>query len=88
MQNLNRNTTNELEQEIDPGVQGATSEFIASLLATLSEGFSAYAAALEIQRAQQEAISIDKSNADMQELRHQINQLTKDVKKITKALNI
>jgi hypothetical protein len=85
MQNNNRKKNNEMKQEI-PVSQAATLEVIAGLFATLSEGLATFAAALAIQEVQQQANS--NNSIDIQEIHQQLNYLTKEMKKISKALNI
>ena len=88
MQNNNRKKNNEAIPENSPVLQAASLEVIAGLLATLSEGISTFATALAIQEAQQLAINNTFNNVDIQGIQEQLNQLTKEVKKISKALNL
>jgi hypothetical protein len=85
MQNNNRKKNNEMKQEI-PVSQAATLEVIAGLFVTLSEGLATFATALAIQEVQQQANS--NNSIDIQEIHQQLNYLTKEMKKISKALNI
>ena len=85
MQNNNRKKNNEMKQEI-PVSQAATLEIIAGLFVTLSERLATFAAALAIQEVQQQANS--NNSIDIQEIHQQLNYLTKEMKKISKALNI
>ena len=87
MQNNNRKKNNEGKQDI-PISQAATLEVIAGLFSTLSEGLATFAAALAIQEAQQQANINFTNSADLQEIQQQLNYLTKEVKKISKALDI
>ena len=88
LQNNNRKKSNESIQDIPPLSQAATLEVIAGLFATLSEGLGTFATALAIQEAQQQASNNSVNNAAIQEINQQLHYLTKEVKKITKALNI
>lgn len=88
MQNNNRKKNNEAAQENSPVIQAASLEVIAGLLATLSEGISTFATALAIQEAQQLTINNTNNNVDIKGIQEQLNYLTKEVKKISKALNI
>lgn len=88
MQNNNRKKNNEAIPENSPVLQAASLEVIAGLLATLSEGISTFATALAIQEAQQLTINNTNNNVDIKGIQEQLNYLTKEVKKISKALNI
>ncbi|MEK3764688.1 MULTISPECIES: multidrug ABC transporter ATPase [unclassified Solibacillus] len=88
MQNNNRKKNNEAAQENSPVIQAASLEVIAGLLATLAEGISTFATALAIQEAQQLTINNTNNNVDIKGIQEQLNYLTKEVKKISKALNI
>lgn len=88
MQNNNRKKNNEAIPENSPVLQAASLEVIAGLLATLSEGISTFATALAIQEAQQLTINNTNNNVDIKSIQEQLNYLTKEVKKISKALNI
>lgn len=65
--------------------QAATLEIIAGLFSTLAEGLGTIATALAIQETQQQTIT---NQADLQEIHEQLYCLTKEVKRISKALNI
>ncbi|MBD8035745.1 multidrug ABC transporter ATPase [Solibacillus sp. A46] len=88
MQNNNRKKNTEAIPENSPVLQAASLEVIAGLLATLSEGISTFATALAIQEAQQLTINNTNNNVDIKGIQEQLNYLTKEVKKISKALNI
>ncbi|ATP40747.1 multidrug ABC transporter ATPase [Solibacillus sp. R5-41] len=88
MQNNNRKKNSEAAQENNPAIQAATVEVIAGLFATLAEGLATFAAVLAVQEVQQLAEENEKSSADILEIQRQLNFLTKEVKKISKALNI
>ncbi|MBD8031438.1 MULTISPECIES: multidrug ABC transporter ATPase [Solibacillus] len=88
MQNNNRKKNNEAIPENSPVLQAASLEVIAGLLATLSEGISTFATALAIQEAQQLTINNTNNNVEIKSIQEQLNYLTKEVKKISKALNI
>lgn len=84
MQNNSRKKKNEPVQEI-PVSQAASLEVIAGLFATLAEGLGTFAAALAVQEAEQQ---IHANNADLQKIQEQLHYLTKEVKKISRALNL
>lgn len=88
MQNNNRQKNSEATQENTPAIQAATVEVIAGLFATLAEGLSTVASVLAVQEVQQLAEENAKRSTDIQEIQHQLTLLTKEVKKISKALNI
>ena len=88
MQNNNRKKNNEAIPENSPIIQAASLEVIAGLLTTLAEGISTFATALAIQEAQQLTINNTNNNVDIKGIQEQLNYLTKEVKKISKALNI
>ncbi|MEK4425984.1 multidrug ABC transporter ATPase [Solibacillus sp. FSL K6-1523] len=88
MQNNNRKKNSEATQGNNPAIQAATVEVIAGLFATLAEGLSTVASVLAVQEVQQLAEENEKSSADIQEIQMQLVLLTKEVKKISKALNI
>ena len=88
MQNNNRKKNNEAIPENSPIIQAASLEVIVGLLTTLAEGISTFATALAIQEAQQLTINNTNNNVDIKGIQEQLNYLTKEVKKISKALNI
>lgn len=88
MQNNNGKKYSEATQENTPAIQAATVEVIAGLFATLAEGLSTFASVLAVQEVQQLAEENEKSSAEIQEIQRQLTILTKEVKKISKALNI
>jgi len=87
---LQNNRKKNTEPPIDnnPLIQAASLEVLAGLLATLAEGISTFASALALQEAQQQASNISQNNVDLQEVHEQLHYLTKEVKKISKALNL
>ncbi|WP_339197661.1 multidrug ABC transporter ATPase [Solibacillus sp. FSL R5-0449] len=87
MQN-NRKKNTEPPIDNNPLIQAASLEVLAGLLATLAEGISTFASALALQEAQQQASNISQNNVDLQEVHEQLHYLTKEVKKISKALNL
>ena len=88
LQNNNRKKNNDSPQDNSPISQAASLEIIAGLFATLAEGISTFAAALALQEVQQEVQQQAKTNTEIQQIQEQLYYLTKEVKKITKALNI
>lgn len=88
MQNNNRKKNKETTQSNNPVSQADIIEVLAGLFATLSEGLNTFATVLAIQEAQQQASNNGNSSVDIQEIHQQLNYLTKEMKKITKALNI
>ena len=87
MQN-NRKKNSEATQENNPAIQAATVEVIAGLFATLAEGLSTFASVLAVQEVQQLTEENEKSSAEIQDIQRQLTILTREVKKISKALNI
>lgn len=85
MQTNNRKKKSEPALDNIPVSQAASLEVISGLFATLAEGLGTFAAALAIQEAQQQTTA---SNADLQKIHEQLHYLTKEVKKISRALNI
>ena len=85
MQNNNRKKKSQTEIDTQPISQAATIEVIAGLFATLSEGLGTLATALKIQETRQQA---NISQADLQKIHEELYYLTKEVKKISKALDI
>ena len=85
MQNNNRkkNTQNAIDNI--PVSQAATIEVIAGLFATLSEGLGTLATAISIQETKQQT---NTNQADLQKIQEELHYLTKEVKKISKALDI
>ena len=65
--------------------QAATIEVIAGLFATLSEGLGTLATSLKIQETRQQT---NINQADLQKIREELYYLTKEVKKISKALDL
>lgn len=63
----------------------ATLAVIAGLVATLAEGISTVSVALAIQEEQQAAFN---NSEELQAIHRQLHELTKEVKKIKKGLNI
>lgn len=88
MQNNNRKKNNDPPQDNTPISQAASLEVIAGLFATLAEGISTFAAALALQEVQQQANIQANNNVEIQQIQEQLYYLTKEVKKISKALNI
>lgn len=84
----NRKKNTEPPIDNNPLIQAASLEVLAGLLATLAEGISTFASALALQEAQQQASNISQNNVDLQEVHEQLHYLTKEVKKISKALNL
>lgn len=84
----NRKKNNEPPIDNNPLIQAASLEVLAGLLATLAEGISTFASALALQEAQQQASNYSQNNVDLQEVHEQLHYLTKEVKKISKALNL
>lgn len=82
MQNNNRKKNNAETQDNNPVSQAATLAVIAGLIATLGDGLATIAAALAIQEAQQQAGNNGNGSADIQEMKQQLNYLTKEVKKL------
>lgn len=85
MQNQNRKKKSEPTQENISISQAASLEVIAGLFGTLSEGLGTFAAALAIQEAEQQT---NTTNADLQKIQEQLAYLTKEVRRISRALNI
>ena len=85
MQTNNRKKKSQPEIDTHPVSQAATIEVIAGLFATLSEGLGTLATALKIQETKQQA---NISQADLQKIHEELYYLTKEVKKISKALDI
>ncbi|MEK4385392.1 multidrug ABC transporter ATPase [Solibacillus sp. FSL W7-1464] len=88
MQNNNRKKNNDPPQHNSPISQAASLEIIAGLFATLAEGISTIAAAMALQEVQQQANNQANTDIEIQQIQEQLYYLTKEVKKITKALNI
>lgn len=88
MQNNNRKKNNDPPQDNTPISQAASLEVIAGLFATLAEGISTFAAALALQEVQQQANIQANNTVEIQQIQEQLYYLTKEVKKISKALNI
>ena len=88
MQNNNRKKNNDPPIDNNPLIQAASLEVLAGLLATLAEGVSTFAAALALQETQQQASNNNQNNMNLQEVQEQLYYLTKEVKKISKALNL
>lgn len=63
----------------------ATLAVIAGLVATLAQGISTVSVALAIQEEQQAAFN---NSEELQAIHRQLHELTKEVKKIKKGLNI
>ncbi|MER2119792.1 MAG: multidrug ABC transporter ATPase [Solibacillus sp.] len=87
MQN-NRKKNNEPPIDNNPLIQAASLEVLAGLLATLAEGISTFASALALQETQQQVSTSNENNMDLQGIHEQLHYLTKEVKKISKALNL
>ncbi|MER1987115.1 MAG: multidrug ABC transporter ATPase [Solibacillus sp.] len=85
MQTNNRKKKSEPALDNIPVSQAASLEVIAGLFATLAEGLGTFAAALAIQETEQQT---NANNADLQKIHEQLHYLTKEVKKISRALNI
>ena len=68
-----------------PVSQAATIEVIAGLFATLSEGLGTLATSLKIQETRQQT---NINQADLQMIKEELHYLTKEVKKISKALDL
>ena len=85
LQTNNRKKKNQTEIDTQPVSQAATIEVIAGLFATLSEGLGTLATALKVQETRQQA---NISQADLQKVHEELYYLTKEVKKISKALDI
>ena len=89
MQNNSRKKSNEPPIDNNPLIQAASLEVLAGLLATLAEGISTFASALALQEAQQQVSNNNnQNNVDLQEVHEQLHYLTKEVKRISKALNL
>ena len=88
MQNNSRKKNNEPPIDNNPLIQAASLEVLAGLLATLAEGISTFASALALQEAQQQVSNTNQNNVNLQEVHEQLHYLTKEVKKISKALNL
>lgn len=84
----NRKKNNEPPIENNPLIQAASLEVLAGLLATLAEGISTFASALALQETQQQVSASNENNMDLQGIHEQLHYLTKEVKKISKALNL
>ena len=85
LQNNNRNKKSQNAIDNIPVSQAATIEVIAGLFATLSEGLGTLASALSIQETKQQT---NTNQADLQKIQEELHYLTKEVKKISKALDI
>ena len=85
MQNNNRKKKTQNAIDNIPVSQAATIEVIAGLFATLSEGLGTLATALSIQETKQQT---NTNQADLQKIQEELHYLTKEVKKISKALDI
>lgn len=85
MQNNNRNKKSQNSIDNIPVSQAATIEVISGLFATLSEGLGTLATALSIQEKKQQT---NTNQADLQKIQEELHYLTKEVKKISKALDI
>lgn len=88
LQNNSRKKNNEPPIDNNPLIQAASLEVLAGLLATLAEGISTFASALALQEAQQQVSNENQNNVNLQEVHEQLYYLTKEVKKISKALNL
>lgn len=85
MQNNNRKKKSQNAIDNIPVSQAATIEVISGLFATLSEGLGTLATALSIQEKKQQT---NTNQADLQKIQEELHYLTKEVKKISKALDI
>ncbi len=85
LQNNNRKKKSQSEVDNIHVSQAATIEVIAGLFATLSEGLGTLASALSIQETKQQKSS---NQADLQKIQEELIYLTREVKKISKALDI
>lgn len=85
LQNNNRNKKSQNAIDNIPVSQAATIEVISGLFATLSEGLGTLATALSIQEKKQQT---NTNQADLQKIQEELHYLTKEVKKISKALDI
>jgi len=88
LQTNNRKKNNEPPIDNNPLIQAASLEVLAGLLATLAEGISTFASALALQETQQQVTNNNQNNVNLQEVHEQLHYLTKEVKKISKALNL
>lgn len=87
MQNNNRDRKSESAKSNVSLSQSASIDVIAGVFATLAEGLGTFATALAYQEAQQKA-NTTTNNADLQKIQKELQYLTREVKKITKALNL
>ena len=85
LQNNNRKKKSQNAIDNIPVSQAATIEVISGLFATLSEGLGTLATALSIQEKKQQT---NTNQADLQKIQEELHYLTKEVKKISKALDI
>ena len=85
MQNNNRKKKSQSTIDNTPVSQAAIVEVLSGLFATLSEGLGTLATALEIQETKQQA---NTNQADLQRIQEELHYLTKEVKKISKALDL
>jgi len=85
LQNNNRKKKSQSTIDNIPVSQSAIVEVLSGLFATLSEGLGTLATALAIQEAKQQT---NTTQADLQKIQEELHYLTKEVKKITKALDI
>mgnify|MGYP003415322275 FL=1 len=85
MQNNNRKKKSQSTIDNTPVSQAAIVEVLSGLFATLSEGLGTLANALEIQETKQQA---NTNQADLQRIQEELHYLTKEVKKISKALDL
>lgn len=89
MQTNNRKKKSQSTVDNIPVSQADSIEVIAGLFATLSEGLGTLATSLRIQETRQETkqqTSIDQG--DLQKVREELYYLTKEVRKISKALDL
>ena len=85
LQNNNRQKKSQSTIDNTPVSQAAIVEVLSGLFATLSEGLGTLATALEIQETKQQA---NTNQADLQRIQEELHYLTKEVKKISKALDL
>ena len=85
LQNNNRNKKSQNSIDNIPVSQAATIEVISGLFATLSEGLGTLATALAIQETKQQTYT---NQGDLQKIQEELQYLTKEVKKISKALDL
>ena len=85
MQNNNRKKKSQPEIDNIPVSQAAIVEVLSGLFATLSEGLGTLATALAIQETKQQTYT---NQGDLQKIQEELQYLTKEVKKISKALDL